>query len=100
MSSDENINLSNINFSNAYGVTVRKFIGQQLKTICLFPVLKMKTISLTFHVDGKTHLLDIVRNNECKDLEKEHMNFFIRGFPMISGFLAFLKSKFLSFDSI
>ena len=57
----------------------------------------MRTISPTFHVDGKTHLLDNVRNNECKVLEKEHISFFIRGFPMISGFTCLFKIQIFEF---
>ena len=55
-------------------------LGGNWKLVCL--VLKMVTISLTLHVDGKVHLLAIAINNKYKNLEIEQLSFFNRRFPI------------------
>ena len=56
--------------------------------------LKIGSISLIFHVDGKTHLLAIVLKSRYRDLEIEQLSFFKRVFSRLSGPLALLISKF------
>ena len=96
---DENI-LSKISFSNIFEITVSRLIGRWFETSCLSPSLKIGSISLIFHVDGKTHLFAIVLKSKYRDLEIEQLSFFKRMFPRLSGSLVLVISKFSRIFSI
>ena len=64
--------------------------GSAIANKCVFPLtwnlseidpifkegdLKIGSISLNFHVDGKTHLLAIVLKSKYRDLEIEQLSF-------------------------
>ena len=72
----DEINLSKINFSNTFEISISRLIGRLFETSCLSPSLKIGIISVIFQVDGKTHLLEIVLKIRKKDLEIEQFSFF------------------------
>ena len=90
----DEIILSQINFSNNFEITVCRLISRQFETSFLSRFLKIGTVSLNFHVDGKTHLIAIVLKSRYRDLEIEQFSFFKRMFPGLSSTLALLLSKF------